>query len=87
MAAAARQSIRIMIRQQQDIIALEAHTMLQNNGMKNIENFHLQPLITLLFPTRRRASEGDPSDPHTLNLAGFDTSTPEVVSMFARGEL
>jgi hypothetical protein len=31
--------------------------MLQNNGMKNIENFHLQPLITLLFPTRRRASE------------------------------
>ena len=29
----------------------------------------------------------DPSDPHTLNLAGFDTSSPEVLSMFARGEL
>jgi 60 kDa SS-A/Ro ribonucleoprotein len=29
----------------------------------------------------------DPSDPNTLNLAGFDTSTPEVLSLFARGEL
>jgi hypothetical protein len=29
----------------------------------------------------------DPSDPHTLNLAGFDASTPEVLSMFTRGEL
>jgi 60 kDa SS-A/Ro ribonucleoprotein len=29
----------------------------------------------------------DPSDQNTLNLAGFDTSTPEVVSLFTRGEL
>ena len=34
-----------------------------------------------------RLTIADPSDPHTLNLAGFDTSTPEVLSMFARGEL
>jgi hypothetical protein len=27
----------------------------------------------------------DPKDKNTLNLAGFDTSTPELISMFARG--
>jgi hypothetical protein len=27
----------------------------------------------------------DPNDKNTLNLAGFDTSTPELISMFARG--
>jgi hypothetical protein len=29
----------------------------------------------------------DPNDRKTLNLAGFDTSTPEIVSMFLRGEI
>jgi 60 kDa SS-A/Ro ribonucleoprotein len=29
----------------------------------------------------------DPTDSNTLNLTGFDTSTPEVLSLFARGEL
>ena len=29
----------------------------------------------------------DPKDKNTLNLAGFDTSTPELISMFARGEI
>ena len=29
----------------------------------------------------------DPTDSNTLNLAGFDTSTPEVLSLFARGLL
>jgi 60 kDa SS-A/Ro ribonucleoprotein len=27
----------------------------------------------------------DPKDKNTLNLAGFDTSTPELISMFVRG--
>jgi len=27
----------------------------------------------------------DPNDKNTLNLAGFDTSTPELISMFVRG--
>jgi 60 kDa SS-A/Ro ribonucleoprotein len=30
-------------------------------------------------------SIADPKDKNTLNLAGFDTSTPELISMFARG--
>ena len=29
----------------------------------------------------------DPTDSNTLNLTGFDTSTPEVLSLFTRGEL
>ena len=29
----------------------------------------------------------DPTDRKTLNLAGFDTSTPEISSMFLRGEI
>ena len=29
----------------------------------------------------------DPNDKKTLNLAGFDTSTPEIASMFLRGEI
>ena len=29
----------------------------------------------------------DPTDRNTLNLAGFDTSTPEIASMFMRGEI
>jgi len=32
-------------------------------------------------------SIADPSDRNILNLAGFDTSTPELISMFARGEI
>ncbi len=29
----------------------------------------------------------NPADPNTLNLAGFDTATPELISLFSRGEL
>jgi hypothetical protein len=32
-------------------------------------------------------SIADPSDRNILNLAGFDTSTPELISMFSRGEI
>ena len=32
-------------------------------------------------------SIADPKDPNTLNLAGFDTSTPNIISMFINGEL
>ena len=32
-------------------------------------------------------SIADPNDPNTLNLAGFDTSTPNIISMFINGEL
>lgn len=29
----------------------------------------------------------DPKDKNTLNLAGFDTTTPELISMFVRGQI
>lgn len=29
----------------------------------------------------------NPADPNTLNLAGFDTATPELIGMFSRGEI
>jgi 60 kDa SS-A/Ro ribonucleoprotein len=32
-------------------------------------------------------SIADPSDRNILNLAGFDTATPELISMFSRGEI
>ncbi len=32
-------------------------------------------------------SIADPKDRNTLNLAGFDTSTPTIMSMFINGEL
>jgi hypothetical protein len=32
-------------------------------------------------------SIADPKDKNTLNLAGFDTSTPTIMSMFINGEL
>lgn len=32
-------------------------------------------------------SIANPSDRNILNLAGFDTSTPELISMFSRGEI
>lgn len=32
-------------------------------------------------------SIANPSDPNILNLAGFDTATPELISMFSRGEI
>ena len=32
-------------------------------------------------------SIADPTDKNTLNLAGFDTSTPTIMSMFINGEL
>jgi hypothetical protein len=32
-------------------------------------------------------SIANPADPNTLNLAGFDTATPELISLFSKGEL
>jgi hypothetical protein len=32
-------------------------------------------------------SIADPKDSNTLNLAGFDTSTPNIIAMFINGEL
>jgi hypothetical protein len=32
-------------------------------------------------------SIADPKDKNTLNLAGFDTATPELISMFVRGQI
>jgi 60 kDa SS-A/Ro ribonucleoprotein len=47
----------------------------------------IQAKLVVVGMVSNRLTIADPSDPHTLNLAGFDTSTPEVLSMFARGEL
>jgi 60 kDa SS-A/Ro ribonucleoprotein len=47
----------------------------------------IQAKLVVVGMVSNNLTIADPSDPHTLNLAGFDTSTPEVLSMFARGEL
>ena len=47
----------------------------------------IQAKLMVVGMVSNRLTIADSSDPHTLNLAGFDTSTPEVLSMFARGEL
>jgi 60 kDa SS-A/Ro ribonucleoprotein len=47
----------------------------------------IQAKLVVVGMVSNNLTIADPSDPHTLNLAGFDTSTPEVLSLFARGEL
>ena len=37
--------------------------------------------------TANNLTIADPKDKNTLNLAGFDTSTPELISMFVRGQI
>ena len=37
--------------------------------------------------TANQLTIADPKDKNTLNLAGFDTSTPELISMFVRGQI
>jgi len=37
--------------------------------------------------TANQLTIADPNDKNTLNLAGFDTSTPELISMFVRGQI
>ena len=47
----------------------------------------IQAKLVVVGMVSNNLTIADPSDQHTLNLAGFDTSTPEVLSLFARGEL
>jgi TROVE domain len=37
--------------------------------------------------TANQLTIADPKDKNTLNLAGFDTATPELISMFVRGQI
>jgi hypothetical protein len=37
--------------------------------------------------TANNLTIADPKDKNTLNLAGFDTATPELISMFVRGQI
>ncbi len=46
----------------------------------------IQAKLVVVGMVSNRLTIADPSDSHTLNLAGFDTSTPEVLSMLARTE-
>ena len=39
----------------------------------------IQAKLVVVGMVSNRLTIADPSDPHTLNLAGFDTSTPEVL--------
>ena len=41
----------------------------------------------LYAPPRAAPSLADPHDPEMLDVAGFDTATPQLVSDFARGAL
>ena len=46
----------------------------------------IQAKLIVIGMTGNCFTIADPNDKNTLNLAGFDTSTPEIASMFLRGE-
>ena len=41
--------------------------------------------LIVIGMTANQLSIADHKDKNTLNLAGFDTSTPELISLFVRG--
>jgi 60 kDa SS-A/Ro ribonucleoprotein len=47
----------------------------------------IQAKLIVIGMTGNCFTIADPNDRNTLNLAGFDTSTPEIASMFMRGEI
>ena len=59
----------------------------QNALIRYRERMGIQAKLIVLGMTGNCFTIVDPSDKNTLNLAGFDTSTPEIASMFMRGEI
>lgn len=59
----------------------------QNALIRYRELTGIQAKLIVLGMTGNCFTIVDPTDRNTLNLAGFDTSTPEIVSMFMRGEI
>jgi hypothetical protein len=59
----------------------------QNALVRYRELTGIQAKLIVLGMTGNCFTIVDPTDRNTLNLAGFDTSTPEIASMFMRGEI
>jgi hypothetical protein len=59
----------------------------QNALIRYRERMGIQAKLIVLGMTGNCFTIVDPTDRNTLNLAGFDTSTPEIASMFMRGEI
>jgi TROVE domain len=59
----------------------------QNALVRYREVTGIQAKLIVLGMTGNCFTIVDPNDRNTLNLAGFDTSTPEIASMFMRGEI
>jgi hypothetical protein len=59
----------------------------QNALVRYRERMGIQAKLIVIGMTGNCFTIVDPSDKNTLNLAGFDTSTPEIASMFMRGEI
>jgi hypothetical protein len=59
----------------------------QNALVRYRELTGIQAKLIVLGMTGNCFTIADPTDRNTLNLAGFDTSTPEIASMFMRGEI
>jgi 60 kDa SS-A/Ro ribonucleoprotein len=58
-------------------------------ALENYRKFANKPDAKLIVVgmTANSLTIADPNDRNTLNLAGFDTAMPEIISMFVRGEL
>jgi TROVE domain. len=59
----------------------------QNALIRYREVMGIEAKLIVLGMTGNCFTIVDPNDRNTLNLAGFDTSTPEIASMFMRGEI
>lgn len=59
----------------------------QNALIRYRKHMGIQTKLIVLGMTGNCFTIVDPNDRNTLNLAGFDTSTPEIASMFMRGEI
>lgn len=58
-------------------------------ALENYRKFANKPDAKLIVigMTANFLTIADPNDRNTLNLAGFDTAIPEIISMFVRGEI
>jgi 60 kDa SS-A/Ro ribonucleoprotein len=59
----------------------------QNALIRYREVMGIEAKLIVLGMTGNCFTIVNPNDRNTLNLAGFDTSTPEIASMFMRGEI
>lgn len=58
-----------------------------SKALKNYRSLVPEAKLVVVAVTATEVSIADPKDPGMLDIAGFDTAAPEIISSFARGQL